>query len=204
MTAPVSWGTEVLAKLVPKFLQAHPKIEVELILSDSLMDLAHERIDIALRMTVTPSPDQVAIPLCDLERLLCASQKYIKSFGMPRSPADLAHHSCLGYWAEPSHQSWRLVRKDEKKTIPVSSRYRVNNPNAVKDAVMAGIGIGLLPEYVCARELQTGKLLRVLPSWRPETPFGTKIHAIGLPERIRLSRCQAVLTFLKETLAIGV
>ncbi len=201
MTAPVSWGTEVLAKLVPRFLQEYPRIEVELILSDGLMDLAHERIDIALRMTVAPLPDQVAIPLADLERLLCATPKYIKSFGMPKSPSDLIRHSCLSYWTEPGRQSWYLVRRNEKKTVPVVSRYRVNSPNAVKDAVMASIGVGLLPEYVCGRELQSGKLLRVLPDWRPETQFGTKIHAVGLPERMRLSRCQAMLKFLKDALA---
>ncbi|MBI1890215.1 MAG: LysR family transcriptional regulator [Burkholderiales bacterium] len=201
MTAPVSWGTEVLAKLIPRFLQAYPKIEVELILSDSLMDLAHERIDIALRMTIAPLPDQVAIPLSGLERLLCASPKYIKTFGAPKSPADLMHHACLSYWSETGQQAWHLVRKNEKKIVPIVSRYRVNNPNAVKDAVMAGIGVGLLPDYVCARELESGKLVRVLPSWRPETQFGTKIYAVGLPERVRLSRCQTMLAFLKEALA---
>lgn len=207
VTAPVSWGTEVLAKLMSAFLQEFPKIEVELILSDHMVDLAYDRIDIALRMTTTPSPAHVAIPLAQLERLLCASQPYIKEFGLPAAPADLQQHACLGYWSDASQQAWILARKNDKKnsrqTVPVRSRYRVNNPHAVMDAVMAGMGIGLLPQYVCAAQLQSGALVRVLPQWRPETPFGTHIFAIGLPERIRLARCQAMLNFLKQALSMG-
>jgi DNA-binding transcriptional LysR family regulator len=81
------------------------------------------------------------------------------------------------------------------------SRYRVNSPQAVKEAVLAGLGIGLLPLYVCADEIKSGQLIRVLPHWLPQTKFGTKVFAVGLPERVRLSRCQTLLKYLKAALA---
>jgi len=201
LTAPVAWGNTVLAKILPRFLKLYPKIQVELLLLDNMMDLADERIDLALRMTETPLPDHVAVPLAHLERLLCASKDYVEEHGMPTTLAQLEQHHCLAYWTEHSHQTWHLLKGNELKTVSFLSRYRVNHPHAVKEAILAGLGIGLLPQYICKDELQSGQLVRVLPQWIPQTKFGTRIFAMGLPERIRLSRCQAILNYLKEALA---
>ncbi len=200
LTAPVAWGNTVLAKVIPQFLKLHPKIQVELLLADNMMDLADERIDLALRMTETPLADHVAIPLANLERLLCASKDYIDEYGMPTTLKQLEKHHCLAYWTKHSHQTWHLQKGNELKTVPFTSRYRVNHPNAVKEAILAGLGIGLVPKYICKDELHSGQLVRVLPQWIPQTEFGTKIFAMGLPERIRLSRCQAMLGYLKNAL----
>lgn len=201
LTAPVAWGNTVLTKLLPQFLKQYPKIQVELLLSDHMMDLADERIDIALRMTEVPMPDHVAIPLTDLERSLCASKAYIEEYGKPTTLAQLERHHCLAYWTGQSHQTLHLQKGSELRTVCFVSRYRVNSPQAVKEAVLAGLGIGLLPLYVCAEEIKIGQLIRVLPHWIPQTKFGTRIFAVGLPERVRLSRCQTLLKYIKAALA---
>jgi DNA-binding transcriptional LysR family regulator len=200
MTAPTAWGARVLGEHLPQFLKLHPKMEIELLLLDRTMDLAHERIDIALRMTDSLAPDEVAIPLAGLERILCASKAYLKANGVPLAPADLEQHACLSYWNESGAESLRLSRNGKSVVTKIHGRYRVNNPDATKQAVLAGLGIGLLPDYVCEEELASRKLVRVLPDWNVQTRFGTKIFAVGLPERIRLPRCQAMLAFLKSTL----
>ncbi len=203
LTAPVSWGQHVLSRRLPDFLRLHPGIDVELQLTDRRLDLARERIDIALRWSTTQTPELLWKPVASVGWVLAAAPAYLKTAGMPTSPVELAHHTCLGYWRESSDDAWLLVALrrlpepyEERAEITIKSRYHVDNPEAVLNAALAGIGIALLPDYVCARELETGQLQRVLPDWTPHTKFGTQIMAIATPERMNLSRNRALLEFL--------
>ena len=85
--------------------------------------------------------------------------------------------------------------------MQVGSRYHVNNPDAVADAALAGLGIALLPGYLCTGALAEGRLVRVLPEWVPQTKFGHRIMAVAAPERLALARNQALLHFLQHALA---
>ena len=203
LTAPVSWGQHVLSRWLPDFLRMHPGIDIELQLTDRRLDLARERIDIALRWSTTQAPELLWKPVARVGWVLAASPAYLTAAGMPATPADLAHHTCLAYWREKSDDAWLLVAQqpmsepcDEQVQITVKSRYHVDNPEAVLHAALAGIGIALLPDYVCSREFDDGQLLRVLPEWTPHTKFGNQIVAIATPERMNLSRNRAFLDFL--------
>jgi DNA-binding transcriptional LysR family regulator len=200
VTAPISWGQKVLAKVIPLFLAKHPAIEIELVLDDRIMDIAYERVDIALRMTTSVAQDLVSIPLARLDWVICAAPAYLGSAGIPKHPDELTKHPCMNYWRVISDDSWQLACNDRAVTVRVHSRFRANNPDAVVDATLAGLGIALLPVYVCDHELATGRLTRVLPEWAPVTKFGNQITAIVAPDRIRFSRNQFFLNFLKERL----
>lgn len=206
LTAPVSWGQHVLARLLPEFLRLHPGIEVELTLADRRLDLARERIDIALRWSTTPSPELASMPVARVGWVLVAAPAYLKSAGVPSTPPDLRSHACLYYWRENSDDAWMLVARrtapepmEERVNVQVRSRYHVDNPDAVRDAAIAGLGIALLPDYVCSAALESGQLVRVLQEWEPATKFGNQIIAMATPERMNLSRNRAFLNFLVES-----
>lgn len=200
VTAPVAFGHRALGRLLPEFLARHPGLEVELVLSDRLMDLAYERIDVALRMSAFQVPDLVSIPVMRLDWVICAAPAYLATCAPPREPADLARHPCLNYWRDARHNRWELTSEGRDVSVQVASRYRANHPEAVADAVAAGLGIALVPLFFVARELAEGHLVRVLPDWTPRTEFGDAIHAVALPDRIRFAKNQALLTFLRARL----
>lgn len=200
VTAPASWGHRVIGALLPIFLSQHPGLEIELLLEDRVMDLAYERIDLALRMSTFTPPDLVAMPIARLDWTICASPAYLDGTSIPTDPGDLATHACMNYWRTARHNQWDLVRDGRTVTVPVKSRYRANHPEAVVDAAVAGLGIALLPLYCAERELADGRLIRLLPDWTPRTAFGDTIIAVALPDRIRLARNQALLRFLRSHL----
>ena len=205
ITAPVSWGQQVLAPLLPDFLARHPAIEIDLLLGDRLMDIAYERIDLALRMSATGLPDLVATPVARLDWVVCAAPAHLARAGTPHAPADLQAHPCMSYWRERSDNAWVLQdnRSGAQQTVWVQGRYHANNPEAVAQAAVAGLGVALLPAYVCAADLAAGRLLRLLQGWTPVTKFGNQITAVAAPDRMRLLRNRALLDHLRQQLAPG-
>lgn len=200
ITASISWGQRVLGRLLAAFVAANPGIEIELLLDDRMMDLAQEGIDLALRMTATPSLDLVSIPVAPLSWTICASPDYLATVAAPQRPADLTAHPCMAYWRVARHARWHLERNGRRVSVPVVSRFRANNPEATCEAALAGLGIALLPGFVADEAIVTGRLVRLLDGWTPVTEFGTAISATALPDRIRFSRNQALLKFLRARL----
>lgn len=197
ITAPISWGQRMLCASLPRFLDAHPLLEVELVLSDGLLDLAAEHFDIGFRMSAAPDANLVAIPLATLERRLYAAPAHLREAGTPRRPAELAGRETMVYWSPTVREPLRLERGDELVTVASRSRFRANSPEAVLAATLAGRCIGVLPDYV-ARSLPPGALAPVLPRWRVRSKLGQHVYAVGAPERMRLARCRALLDFLRE------
>jgi DNA-binding transcriptional LysR family regulator len=200
LSATVSWGQRVLARKLPEFSRQHPMIELELQLADRLVDLAYERVDIALRWSATPPQGLVSEPVAVVGWALVAQPAYLASTGAPQEPADLAAHSCLCYWREASDDLWVLASAGQLARVRVQSRYHVDNPEAVAEATLAGLGIAMLPDYLCQQALAEGRLVHVLPGWTPQAKFGTLISAVATAERMRLERNQVLLRFLRQQL----
>lgn len=198
LSATVSWGQRVLAVTLPEFLRLHPAIEVELQLADRLVDVAYERIDLALRWSTAPPQGLVSEPVAVVGWVMVATPGYLASAGTPQQPADLARHSGLCYWREASDDLWSLVCAGELVQVRMHSRYHVDNPEVVAEAALAGLGIALLPDYLCHEALADGRLVRVLPAWTPQTKFGSLISAVATSERMRLLRNQVLLAFLRQ------
>jgi DNA-binding transcriptional LysR family regulator len=201
LTAPVSWGQRVLAARLPEFLRAHPGIGIELQLVDRVMDVGRERIDVALRWSnAPPSAGLASAPVAEVGWLLAASPAWLEAAGRPSEPEDLAAHPGLCYWRESADDQWRLARADgsARRQVRVAGRYHVDNPEAVAEAALAGLGVAMLPDYLCTAALRDGRLVRVLPEWTPVTKFGTRITAVGAPERMGLARVRALLRFLRN------
>lgn len=199
LTAPVSWGQRVLAKRLPEFLRQHPGVEIELQLADQLLDVAQQRIDVALRWSASPVSELRAIPVARIDWVIAAAPSYLAAHGWPDDPHSLGQHSCLGYWRDTADRSWWFEGAEgRRERIEVHSRYHVDNPDAVADAAIAGLGVALLPDYLCEDALGSGRLVPVLPGWTPRTRFGTQITAVGAPERMGIMRNRLLVDFLRR------
>jgi len=208
LTAPVSWGQRVLAKQLPEFLRLHPALEIELRLADRLFDIAAERIDIAFRWSSAAGSEFRSTPMAMVEWFLTASPLYLSLNGTPASPSELMKHSCLYYRRDNSDDIWTLVSEvtkadqiPETVTVKVNARYRVDNPEAVYESAAAGLGVALLPDYLCENAIRNGTLVKVLTGWTAKTKFGTQVVALSTPERMKFTRNQFLLDHLKLALA---
>jgi DNA-binding transcriptional LysR family regulator len=197
LTAPVSWGQHVLARHLPLFLRQNPAIDIELLLSDRMMDLAYERVDIGLRWSTSSTPELSSEIIAEVAWVITAAPAYLAQAGVPKQPQDLSKHPCMSYWRESSDDLWTLRKGAQHQQVRVGSRYHVNNPEALVEAALAGMGIAMLPLYLCERAINERRLRVLLKAWTPETKFGTHITAVAAPERMRFVRNQALLSFLR-------
>ncbi|MCR5864961.1 LysR family transcriptional regulator [Aquincola sp. J276] len=183
ITAPVALGRQYIAPALAGFHRAFPSVRVDLELSDRLVPLSREGFDLAVRHTHTPPDDHVAWKLCDSRTLLVASADYLDRRGLPEHPSALAGHDALAY-LRPGPSIWQFERQaqaaaePERIEVTVHGPFRANNSEVLRDAVIDGLGIALLPDFSAAAALGSGRLRVVLPDWRPVGFFGDAIHAI--------------------------
>jgi DNA-binding transcriptional LysR family regulator len=207
VTAPVALGRQVVAPSLPSFLLKYPEIRIELDLGDRLANLPQEGFDLAIRHTQSPPETHVAWQLCPSRSLLVASADYLRRKGRPSHPSELADHACLLYLRDTAGQSWSFERgagrKSERAVVAVDGPLRANNSEVLREAVLGGLGIGLLPDFSAASHLGPRQLMAVLPEWRPLGFFGDGIYAIRpwAPQVPRAVQC--FVDHLRELFANG-
>ncbi len=209
MTAPVALGRQHIAPAVPALLERYPELRLELDLSDRFVNLTQEGFDIAVRHASRVPESHVATVLCETRSVLLASAKYLARRGIPEHPADLARHDCLLYLRDGGSPTWsfeRAVRRGrdpQQLSVPVRGPLRANNSEVLRDAVAAGLGVGLLPDFTAWSGAGSRDLVPVLREWRPVGFFGDRLQAIR-PWSPRTPRAvQCVIEHLRATLAGG-
>jgi len=183
ITAPVTFGRSRLISLMPEFLRRYPQVRVQLVLLDRPVDLAEEGFDLAVRLTERLSGDLVAREVGSFSYVLCAHPHYFKGVARPETPSDLARLNCLRYGEGETRSVWRFQGRKGHLRVNVSGNLTVNNSEALHAAVLEGVGLALLPDYLVANDLRSGRLESLLPRWIPQAPFGTKVFAVWLRER---------------------
>ncbi len=185
VTAPVAFARQQLAPRLTDFLREYPEVRLQLDMSDRLSSLATEGFDLAIRHTARPPDTHVAWTLCNTHSVLVASKTYLRRAGTPQTPADLQTHNCLHYLRAQETPTWTLARVKAKAkhegphiTVPVTGQLAANNSEALREAALTGLGIALLPDFSAQTALQQGKLVQVLPDWRPVGTFAEQLYAI--------------------------
>ncbi|BBR59732.1 MULTISPECIES: LysR family transcriptional regulator [Enterobacteriaceae] len=163
--APVSFGTQKLAPLLPAFLKTYPQITVTLQLEDRVSDLLNEGIDLSLRIGELQDSSLVSLPIAMMPRLYCASPEYLKTHGRPASPAELKHHQCLHYSLLSTRNEWALSSGEQEldARVPLAA----NNGDVLREAAIQGMGIAMLPWYIVEDALRGGALVPVLERYAP-------------------------------------
>jgi DNA-binding transcriptional LysR family regulator len=140
--------------------------------------------------------------------VLVASKTYLRRAGTPQAPVDLQAHNCLHYLRAQDTPTWTLARvkakaKDARITVPVTGQLAANNSEALREAALTGLGIALLPDFSAQAALQQGKLVQVLPDWKPVGAFAEQLYAIR-PYSPHVPRAvTAFVDYLRKALAGG-
>jgi DNA-binding transcriptional LysR family regulator len=191
LNSPVAFGEHVLSLLACEFRTANPQLSISCTFTDRLVDLVEDGVDVAVRMGKVNDPTVVARPLGRLGYQLVASPAYLKRHGTPKTVGDLAGRPYLRYGLEEDS----LITPDGARTEPFPNWLALNNTTAVKNAVLAGFGIGRVPRYLVQAELGDKRLREVLPG---TAPAPLPLFALFLAGRYVPEKVRAFVTFLSE------
>jgi DNA-binding transcriptional LysR family regulator len=200
LSVPVSFGLRWVAPILPAFLRAFPQVSIDLHLANSYVDLVGQGFDAALRIAVLPDSALSARKLCPVARFIVAAPHYLKQYGAPRRPRDLIGNHCIGYaFQNREGDLWRFVNDtgDEESVAP-SGRLRTTSAEAVLPAVLDGLAVAQLPEFIAAEYLQDGRLKAILTDW---TLPKTNLYFITPSARTRSAKIEAFADFLAQHLS---
>jgi DNA-binding transcriptional LysR family regulator len=196
VTATPAFAVRHVLPALAEFHQKYPKIQVKLSCSNRALDLGDEGFDLGIRVSFDPAPNLVARKLAVNRSVPCASPAYLKRHGIPRRIEDLRKHECVLFPPLAPKGVWTFRRDGRKYSVPVAGVFETDEMDAVRAAVAAGMGIGILPVYLVGDALQQGQLVPLLRPFQvvPESA----IYLVYLPNRTLSSRVRAFIDFLVE------
>src|ERR1700744_4432090 len=149
LAVPMTFGVNVVAPILPEFLETYPEVSIDLHLSDATVDLIGEGFDAGLRIARLPDSSLIARRLCAMPRYTVAAPSYLKRHGRPTHPMQLAEHRCFGYAYLSKPNVWHYTKAaGEAGSVRPGGALRANNGEAVMPALIAGLGIADLPEFI--------------------------------------------------------
>ncbi|WP_355501384.1 LysR family transcriptional regulator [Xanthomonas sp. PPL133] len=197
VNAPLGLGELRLNALVLEFLAAWPEIDVELHLTDRMIDLVEEGVDVAIRLGHVLPPDVVARPIAASPRLLVATPAYVARAPKIRRPEDLAKHEYVGYArADIIGSELVFARSGEKVGVAVRGRYRVDSSMALRECFLAGHALGSAPAWLVQDLIDAGQLERLLPKWDMPPPH--TLHLVYASRRHLPLRTRTFLQFMAQ------
>ena len=201
MTASVSFGHHLLVPLLPTFREAFPNLQLELILTDTNVDLLAERIDLAVRLGSTYRGDVIGTKLMQTHFRVVASPDYLDRCGTPETPTNLADHSCL-LFALPDYRSRWLFRSDgQVLEVPVQGDLLTTSAMALRDMARAGLGPTLLADWLIADDLMRGTLIDLFPTYEvTATTFDTAAWLLYPSRQYLPNKVRATIDFLRRFL----
>jgi DNA-binding transcriptional LysR family regulator len=163
--APVTFARLHLVPKLGAFLDAHPKLRLELVMDDRLVDLVAENIDAGLRLGTLTDSALKARKLAQAERLVVAAPAYLARRGVPNVPTDLLEHDGIIYGQSSGGQEWLFRRGTSETSIHIETRLTLSAAEGVREAVLAGQGFTISSRWMFAAELESGEVVPVLTDW---------------------------------------
>lgn len=197
VTAPTELGALCLVGIIGSFLDAYPGISLDLQLTDRHVSLIDEGFDVAIRVGELADSGLVARRLGSVTMVLCAAPAYLAKAGRPRTPAEVATHSCVIDTNLRGGDQWPFLVGGRRVTVTVRGRLRVNSASAVRQRIVAGAGLGLCPSYVVQPDLASGVLVDLLPE-HSAVEYG--LYALYLENRHLSARVRTFVDWLSVEL----
>ena len=195
-----AFGMHQLVPALPDFLARYPEIQVELTLTDRLVDLVEEGADVGLRMGTLPDSSLVARRIVDVERVICASPAYLRRHGTPKKPGDLRNHNCLNMANAPALRRWPFEGRDGVEHVEVSGNLTATSADALLALASRGLGVIRLTDVIVGAAIREGSLVPLLEEvhHREAVP----LHAVYPHGRHRSTRVAAMIDFLVERFSV--
>jgi DNA-binding transcriptional LysR family regulator len=208
ITTSVSFGQKCVVPLLPRFTAAYPELGIDLLISDAMVDIIAEGIDVAIRLGRRSDPafvagtTLIASQLLATRYLVCASREYLDRRGMPQCPADLADHECLLLPLAGFRSSWMFRNgQGEQTEIAVKGRVTISAVAAIHQCALAGMGLALLPHWLVAGDLASGALVHILPEYQATATDFDRAVWILYPSRVYVPlKTQVFADFLRQEL----
>lgn len=208
VTGPVVFGRLHIVPVVAEFLAQYPEIDVKLVLTDRVVHMMDEQIDVAVRIGQLPDSTMVAMNVGAVRRVVCASPAYLASHGAPATPQDLAGHNCISFEVLESKRAWVFGSGKKELSVPVRSRLAVNTAEAAIAAAMLGVGLVRVLSYQVADAMKRQALDVVLQTYesaplpvnlvhKGQTPLPLKLRAFldFVAPRLRERTAHSLATF---------
>ena len=197
VSAAVTFARLNIVPRLPEFLVAHPDLEIDLVLDDRDIDLVEEGIDISLRMGNLADSTLTARKIGESSRHIVATPAYLARAGTPLSPADLLSHDAVIYTRRGGGDVWTFTQGTADTSITVKGRIRVSAAEAVREAVLADLGIAMVTAWMCPRELAREDLVVLLPEW---TLPKIDLWAVFPSGRMASAKARAFAAFVENSL----
>jgi DNA-binding transcriptional LysR family regulator len=165
ISAPVTFSRLHLVPKLGSFLDAHPKVQLDLVMDDRVVDLVAENIDAALRLGVLTDSALKARKLAQADRLVVVTPAYLARRGVPRTPADLLEHDSIIYGQSSGGQEWLFRRGTSETSVYLKARLKLSAAEGVREAVLAGQGLAIASRWMFSPELKSGEVVSILDEW---------------------------------------
>ena len=198
VSAPAGFGRQHVAPLLPSFLAEHRDVSINLNLSDRVVDLVAEGVDVAIRIASLDDSNLVGVKLADNRRVVVASPAYLKRHGWPRQLADLARHNCLPISSEGSQRGWTFIDDGKPVTLKVGGNMVCNDGAVLHAWALAGKGLAWRSRWEVGGQIASGELVTVLDDFAAP---GNDVHAVFAQRRHLPLRIRAFVDFLRRSYA---
>lgn len=198
LSVPKAVGRFVIHPLMSEFLARFPQVDVYLRLEDRYLDLIDDGIDLALRITHSPSPGLHGKPLMPVSHLICATPHYLRQHGAPQNPQDLRDHSCISLGETPADARWKFRREGKTEIVQTRGRYAANHTAVRLDAVKQNLGIGSLPLFTAREALERGEIVQVLAEWEFISSYSGELWLLWAGNKHMPARMRAMIDYLSE------
>ncbi len=195
VTTNIAIGRRFLIPIIPEFLANNPGVSLDIVLTDRVIDLMEEYIDIAIRTGPLKDSTLIARKLGETRRIIVGAPTYLKRKGIPQTPKDLEQHNRLGFNFIRTEKGWPLLVNGTQKRFPVVGNVQVSDGDALRQLVLEGVGLARLAAFQVREDIEAGRLIPVLEDYNPGD--ADPLHAIYLGQGGHLpARIRAFLNFL--------
>lgn len=195
IAAPTSFGSNELVKALDLFKKSHPRVSIDLQLSDQRVSLVEDGFDLAIRFGELEDSSLIARKLLDMRVVVFSSPAYLSRMGIPKDPDALSTHDCLIFSSSVDPMHWKFKRGRTMFAVPIKGSFRSNSPEAIVNMVLSGVGIGRVPIYLVNDYIKSGNV-KVLFEGLQTDDFA--LNAIYPPSRHLTSRIRAVIDHLVD------
>ncbi|MDY0834810.1 LysR family transcriptional regulator [Pseudomonas sp. SED1] len=193
----VSFGRLHIASRLAGFLERYPQVNIDLQLNDQNQDLVSEGLDVTLRIGELRDSGLIARQISTTHRVTLASPAYLARHPAPQTPQDLTQHNCLLFNLLSSQNQWVYEKDGARHSVKIMGNAQSNNSEAVREMVLAGLGIALSPLWLFFDDLTAGRVVAVLQDY---TPQSLPIHAVSAPNRRQSARVKAFIDYMADAL----
>ncbi len=194
-----AFGMHQLVPALPDFLARHPEMQVELTITDRVVDLIEEGADVGIRLGALGDSSLVSRRICEVERVVCASPGYLRRHGTPRTPDELLAHNCLCVAYAPNLRRWPFRTANGVRQVEVAGTVSANNADSLLQLALLGVGVIRLSDAIVGRPIREGRLVPLLEDVHHREPL--PLHAVFPSGRHRSPRVVAMVAFLVERFA---